>query len=554
MRRSAILGVLLLAGCAPEGDASDDTSVGAALTTGSYAAAVLADNPAAYWRLGETKGTRAADQKGAHPGRYNGRPSLNVTGLLANDTDRAVSFDGINDVMSSGLVAPFGGAFTLEAIIKPAALPGWRSGIAAVDNYQASGFRFGLSGDGRLVFWTTENGGSGEVESPPGTIVVGRVYHVAATRSGTNIQLYVDGVQVAAGSSTLVAPTGGTFAVGATGSSNHHRGVIDEVALYGSALTSAQIAAHHQRMTTTPGAPPPPSPPPPPPSPQPPPPPPPPPGGPAFLSRPESPPIVREGGSSVTIENVTIKRDSVTNPTGIGITVRNVNGSIVIRDVDLANLEGGIYIYNSTGTLTIDNVRSRNIGTGNIGSARSNHIQVAESSVSGSIRNSRFLGGRTEDMLSTWHSGGRGAGQELVIENNRLQGLITDTPTARAWQSSSGTGIIISDGGGSPKNGWIIVRNNTLLTPGQVGIQHIDGPGIQTYGNIIYGERRRLNNNPMTSWEGNPRGVVRDNRYFWTNEDGSQPEPWFEGGGSLVDTNNVRDPSIDPASLVVDLD
>lgn len=65
-----------------------------------------------------------------------------------------------------------------------------------------------------------------------------------------------------------------------------------------------------------------------------------------------------------------------------------------VRDVDLANLEGGIYIYNSTGTLTIENVRSRNIGTGNIGSGRSNHIQFAESSFSGGIRNSKFLSGR----------------------------------------------------------------------------------------------------------------------------------------------------------------
>ena len=155
-------------------------------------------------------------------------------------------------------------------------------------------------------------------------------------------------------------------------------------------------------------------------------------------------------------------------------------------------------------------------------------------------------------MISTWHSGGRGAGAELVIESNHLAGLVTDTSTARAWTSGSGTGIIISDGAGSAKNGYIIVRNNTLLTPGQVGIQHIDGPGLQTYGNVIYGERRAQNNNPMTSWEGNPIGVVHDNRYYWINNDGSLPSPWF-GYGSITSTNNVRDASIDPASLRVNL-
>ncbi|MEX1343046.1 MAG: hypothetical protein AB1Z63_00075, partial [Candidatus Limnocylindrales bacterium] len=97
-------------------------------------------------------------------------------------------------------------------------------------------------------------------------------------------------------------------------------------------------------------------------------------------------------------------------------------------------------------------------------------------------------------------------------------------------------------------------RRNTFLTPGQVGIQHIDGPGLKTYDNIIYGERRKQNNNPTTSWEGYPEGIVRDNRYYWINNDGSTPGPWFHSGSSLTVQNNVRDSSIDPASLVVKLD
>lgn len=274
-----------------------------------------------------------------------------------------------------------------------------------------------------------------------------------------------------------------------------------------------------------------------------------PPGPPAFLSRPASGLIVRDGGS-VTISNVTIRGGSLNAPAGIGITVRNAT-SVTITDVDLVDLIGGIYLYNCTGPLLVENVRSRNIGDGTIGAGHSNHIQLAECSVTGAIRGCQFLAGRTEDMLSTWHSGGRGAGAELVIENNHLQGLVTDTATARAWTRGSGTGIIVSDGGGSTKNGWIIVRNNTLLTPGQVGIQHIDGPGLQTYGNVIYGEVHPGNNNPMTSWEGNPRGVVHDNRYWWTNQDGSHPSPWFSGYGSLVATNNVSDSTIDPNALRV---
>ena len=273
-------------------------------------------------------------------------------------------------------------------------------------------------------------------------------------------------------------------------------------------------------------------------------------GGMSFGTRPAHAPFVVDGGSSVTISNVTIDGGTRDNVSGIGITIRNVNGTITIRDVDLSDLIGGIYIYNSSGTLLIENVRSRNMGNGTIGAGHSNHIQLAESSFTGAIRNNQFLGGRTEDMVSTWHSGGRGAGQELVIENNRLQGLVTDTATARAWTSTSGTGIIVSDGAGSSKNGNIIVRRNTLLTPGQVGLQLIDGPNIQVYENTVYGEQRPGDNNPITSWEGNPRGTINDNRWWWTNLNGTHPDPWFHMSPSgMVGNIGVKDSTMAPTTL-----
>lgn len=275
-------------------------------------------------------------------------------------------------------------------------------------------------------------------------------------------------------------------------------------------------------------------------------------GVPAFLTRPLHAPYVIDGGTSVDIGNVTIDGGSLNAVAGIAITIRNVNGSIRIHDIDLADLVGGIYIYNSTGTISITNIRSRNIGDATIGSGHSNHIQLAESHFSGSISGNEFYAGKTEDMLSTWHSGGRGLGQELIIENNKFVGLVTDNTVARAWTSCCGTGVIVSDTeiANDPKSGYMIVRNNTFLTPGQVGINLIDGPAIQVYGNTIYGQQRASNNNPMTSWAGNPVGVVHDNKYCWTNADGSQPTPWW-GYGHVTETNDVKDCSIDPATLMI---
>lgn len=236
---------------------------------------------------------------------------------------------------------------------------------------------------------------------------------------------------------------------------------------------------------------------------------------------------------------------------GIGITVRNAS-NVTIRNVDLANLVGGIYLSNVSGTLIVEGVRSRNIGNNTIGSGKSNHIQLAETQVTGFIRNNRFLCGQTEDMVSTWHSGGQSAAAPLVIEDNQLEGAIVDTAVCRRWTRTSGTGIILSDGAGSSKNGNIIVRRNTLLNVGQVSLQIIDGPNLQLYDNFIVAEPYGPNNNPMTTWEGTPRGEAHHNRYDYVKADGSRPSPWKHSGGSGMSFHdNVSDPSLDPASFRV---
>lgn len=289
-------------------------------------------------------------------------------------------------------------------------------------------------------------------------------------------------------------------------------------------------------------------PPPPPPEPEPEPEPEPPPSDVAFMTRPSRNLVNISDATDVELSNFSIAGGTVSSPQGIGITLTRVKGA-KISFVDFQNLVGGIYLSQCE-NVVIEDCRGRNIGDGTIGSGHSNYIQFADSR-GGAVRRCRFLGGRTEDMVSTWHSGGWGVGQELVIEDNQLEGLIAATSTARHWTSSSGTGIIVSDGGGYAKNGYIIVRRNKLLNPGQVGLQLIDGPGLQVYENIIFGERYSLNNNPITSWEGNPRGVVKDNRYRFIKGDGSEPSPWFHSGSQLQVTNNVRDTTLTAAALKV---
>ena len=63
--------------------------------TAAYRDSVLADSPAAYWRLGEPSGTTAADASGNNrTGSYVGSPTLGVGGALVGDSNTAVSFNG----------------------------------------------------------------------------------------------------------------------------------------------------------------------------------------------------------------------------------------------------------------------------------------------------------------------------------------------------------------------------------------------------------------------------------------------------------------------------
>ncbi len=70
-------------------------------TTGSgtsYATAVTADAPLAYWRLGESSGTTAADASGnGRTGTYVGGVGLATPGALPGDANTSVELDGADD-------------------------------------------------------------------------------------------------------------------------------------------------------------------------------------------------------------------------------------------------------------------------------------------------------------------------------------------------------------------------------------------------------------------------------------------------------------------------
>jgi len=63
----------------------------------AYESAVIADGAVAYWSLTEASGTTATDTAGTNDANYRGGPTLGATGIVP--FDNAVEFDGVDDLV-----------------------------------------------------------------------------------------------------------------------------------------------------------------------------------------------------------------------------------------------------------------------------------------------------------------------------------------------------------------------------------------------------------------------------------------------------------------------
>jgi hypothetical protein len=173
------------------------------------------------------------------------------------------------------------------------------------------------------------------------------------------------------------------------------------------------------------------------------------------------------------------------------------------------------------------------------GSHRGNFVQF--DTVTGFlVSGNKGKGGDTEDIVSLFKtSTGR-------VTGNAFEGT--------SWSSGSGTGIITGDGGGGI---GVEIDHNTLLSPGQVGIQLING-NANVHDNVLYAAPRPGLTSPnvgMSTYGGSVSGArVAGNREFWRKNDGTQ-NPYWWGAGTPTDGggNNWRDTTINPTTLQVTL-
>jgi hypothetical protein len=219
----------------------------------SYADAVRADAPRAFWRLGELSGTVAAEDQGGPSGTYIGGVTLGVPPAL-QDVDRAVRLDGGNDKMSvpdpaSGSLDFGTGDFTAEAWIKPSASD--ERGIVAKRSANAAEPYWAITvtddpnhnGQIRAVYF---DGANVRTAYSSKGVVDGAWHHVVIWYDrDSGITIWVDGVAkfTALGMTPDVGNTG-PMEVGKAPSNPYFKGDIDEVALYGGLLPVHRIQAH----------------------------------------------------------------------------------------------------------------------------------------------------------------------------------------------------------------------------------------------------------------------------------------------------------------------
>ena len=234
---------------------------------GNYPTTILADNPAAYYRLEETSGTTAVDSSasGLFPGTYITSGSYPILGQPGIDTNSiTLSSSQAPDYVSIGYYPELNqpGPFSFEVWARPVSIPTGGAYRCPIGNSPAFGT---ATQSGWYVYQTPDVPSELALVTPTGDVFISTTaytlfnwYYIAGTYDGTNMSFYLNGALV--GTQTASAYVANSvnnagacvFALGQRGDGyGNFDGGIDEAAFYTNALTAAQILNHYQVGTNS---------------------------------------------------------------------------------------------------------------------------------------------------------------------------------------------------------------------------------------------------------------------------------------------------------------
>jgi hypothetical protein len=218
--------------------------------TAAYSQVVLSDQPSSYWKLDEAAGTSAADSAGSVTGTYTNGPTLNQASGV-KDANAAVGFDGSNDFITAGDNYDFAGtaAMTVELWLKPTAAT---TSYRRVISKEAAGgwdlYMEASSGGSpnAISFERSDAAGVSDYVGISTALPTTSWTYVVYTYDGTNMRFYIDGVlRQTTASSRSVQNHANPLTIGRYSSGvDYFGGLLDEVAIYSSALSGTQVAEH----------------------------------------------------------------------------------------------------------------------------------------------------------------------------------------------------------------------------------------------------------------------------------------------------------------------
>jgi hypothetical protein len=246
--------------------ASAPVTVSSTSPTLSYQQTVLADNPSFFWQLNETSGTTAADSSpNGFNGIYEPGTTQGVPGPITGDSDTATSFDGNTGLVTSAQTVNNPQTFSIELWFKTTTNTGGKLiGFGNAQTGMSSNYdrHIYMMNDGQLVFgvWT----GQTDTIETPDVYNDGQWHYVVATLGSSGMALYVDGQLIGTNPTTSAQGYTGYWRVGGDNlnawnldewgsnsqgtlepNSYYFSGDIGDVAVYPTALTAAQVAAHY---------------------------------------------------------------------------------------------------------------------------------------------------------------------------------------------------------------------------------------------------------------------------------------------------------------------
>jgi acid phosphatase type 7 len=193
----------------------------------------------AHWRLGETSGGTAFEERGAYRALYSGSYTLRRRGAIADEANRAAGF-----ALPAGSLRAYG-----PALAQAGSVEGWfrwSDGTTLMrDDTAQGGWHIARATGGRLSFRV--GGVRFLTERAIGSVRDGAWHHIVLSKVGDFVTLHIDGRRVFAGTGAPNTPTVMPWHVMRDGPfPEHSLGAADELAFYDRALPAATIRRHYR--------------------------------------------------------------------------------------------------------------------------------------------------------------------------------------------------------------------------------------------------------------------------------------------------------------------